>query len=254
MAKNKTILFLLLLCAPVWLSAQRALPILESVFDSIEGAAKDMRRFDVDNSPYFNKADLCGESISSTLIRLEHFKTYQQTSEYSCGPACALMALHYIGITEVSERQLALEMDARDGHNPRLDGSFGTSTSGIVTALKARGINTESSLDTAKASGKSFETEEEFAVYVAENISKGNVILVENVEWGGHWRVIAGYDDMGTAEVSDDVLLFADPYDTADHCQDGFTAASFSLFFYMWFDNGILPQSESVQQYVTIMK
>lgn len=46
--------------------------------------------------------------------------------------------------------------------------------------------------------------------------------MVGSDEWGGHWQVIIGYDDMGTIDrTEDDVIILADAYDTTDHNQDG---------------------------------
>ena len=74
--------------------------------------------------------------------------------------------------------------------------------------------------------------------------------MVENVEWGGHWRVIIGYDSMGTESPLDDMLMFADPYDTCDHRQDGYTTQNAEKFFSMWFDHFILPPKEQYQPWV----
>ena len=40
--------------------------------------------------------------------------------------------------------------------------------------------------------------------------SNNKVMLLESVEWGGHWMTLIGYDDMGTKDTADDVLVFAD--------------------------------------------
>ena len=60
-------------------------------------------------------------------------------------------------------------------------------------------------------------------------------IMVGWDEWGGHWQVIIGYDDMGTVEkTEDDVLILADPYDTTDHNQDGYVIKGFERLVYGW--------------------
>jgi len=65
-------------------------------------------------------------------------------------------------------------------------------------------------------------------------LSNGIPILIGWDEWGGHWQVIIGYDDMGTADTQDDVLILADPYDTTDHLQDGYVIESFERLVYGW--------------------
>ena len=74
--------------------------------------------------------------------------------------------------------------------------------------------------------------------------------MVENVFMGGHWRVIIGYDTMGTQTIADDVLIFADTYDTADHNQDGYSIENGENFFWTWFDHQILPENERKQPFV----
>ena len=49
-------------------------------------------------------------------------------------------------------------------------------------------------------------------VFAQDSLREGSPIIVENVDWGGHWRVIIGYDTMGTESPLDDVLILMDPY------------------------------------------
>ena len=65
---------------------------------------------------------------------------------------------------------------------------------------------------------------------ITENLSSNRPIMVENIDWSGHWRVIIGYDSCGD---EGDVLILADPYDVTDHCQDGYVIESFDKFFSM---------------------
>jgi hypothetical protein len=217
-----------------------------------EGAAGERGHNDVAMSPYYLSPVMTTPGQSDTLIRLRNLRTWQQTSERSCGAACALMALAYFGDDKVTEDDLAREMDIRGAGNPRPDGSYGCATDALVRAFRARGFAVISSADTQNEKGSSFNDPGEFADFVRRSIHSGTVILVENVEWGGHWRIIAGYDDMGTPSLADDVLVFADPYDTTDHLQDGWTIQSLERFFYEWFDAGILPENQRIQQYVAI--
>ena len=70
---------------------------------------------------------------------------------------------------------------------------------------------------------------------------------------GGHWMVLIGYDSMGTPDIMlDDVLVFADPYDTSDQCQDGYYTMSFERYVSQWFDHQVMAENERNQQYVTI--
>ena len=52
-------------------------------------------------------------------------------------------------------------------------------------------------------------------------------------EWGGHWQVIIGYDDMGTPDrTQDDVIILADCYEDTDHDQDGYDVDGFERLVY----------------------
>ena len=65
-------------------------------------------------------------------------------------------------------------------------------------------------------------------------LSLGWPILIGWNEFGGHWQVVIGYDDLGTDETQDDVLILADPYDTTDHNQDGYYLEPFERLVYGW--------------------
>ena len=89
-----------------------------------------------------------------------------------------------------------------------------------------------------------------FKDFVLENLNNNTPIMVEWIDWGGHWSNIIGYDTMGTESPADDVLILADPYDTSDHSQDGYKIYSGPRFFYMWLDSGMLPEDQSIQQWL----
>jgi len=69
---------------------------------------------------------------------------------------------------------------------------------------------------------------------IPELLKKGIPMMIGWDEWGGHWQVIIGYDDLGTPQTQDDVLILADPYDTIDHNQDGYYLESFERLVYGW--------------------
>lgn len=61
-----------------------------------------------------------------------------------------------------------------------------------------------------------------FVKWLTGHLKEGRPIMVEWGDWDGHWQAIIGYDNNGTPSIGDDVLVFADPYDTSDHWQDGY--------------------------------
>lgn len=225
--------------------------------DGEVGAAASMLDWGmVEDSPYFKAVNYYdGADISDTLVLLDHFKTYQQTSERSCGAASVLMVLNYLTGEAPGEDTLDKEMDIRYVDNVREDGSYGATTASIAEALKKRGFKVQSSADTQDADGYSFYSEQDLAQFMTDQLKDGYPILMENVEWGGHWMVLIGYDNMGTPDIMlDDVVVFADSYDTSDHCQDGYYTMSFERYVSQWFDHQVMGENEKNQQYVTIIK
>lgn len=232
------------------------LEAVEPVDGEIGAAASMLDWGKVEDSPYFQAVNYYdGTGISDTLVLLDHFKTYQQTSERSCGAASVLMVLNYLTGEAPGEDTLDKEMDIRYVDNVREDGSYGATTASIAEALKKRGFKVQSSADTQDADGYSFYSEQELAQFMTDQLKNGYPILMENVEWGGHWMVLIGYDNMGTPDIMlDDVVVFADPYDTSDHCQDGYYTMSFERYVSQWFDHQVMGESEKNQQYVTVVK
>ena len=118
-------------------------------------------------------------------IILTHYPTYQQMTEYSCGPAAALTVLYYYGNRDYDEQKLVKLMKTKP--------LIGTSLVNMVKFFKGIGWKVKSRLDTPP-----IEDEFAFQKFVTRNLLQGKPIMVENVEWGGHWRVIIGLDTMGT--------------------------------------------------------
>ena len=190
-----------------------------------------------DDSIYYAHPDFYEMTSTADRIILPHYPTYQQTTEYSCGPAAALTVLYYFGNENFDEATLIKEMKTTP--------LSGTSLGNMVKFFKGIGWEVQSSLDAPPMD------EFEFQKFVVKNLSEGKPIVVENVEFGGHWRVIIGVDTVGTEnQLYDDVLIFADPFDTSDHKQDGYAVESLDRFFYMWFDHAMLPKKERNQPWL----
>ncbi|WP_346353051.1 C39 family peptidase [Azotosporobacter soli] len=208
-----------------------------------EGASSYNGIGNVENSPYFPSLDVYNLQPTATLTILPRYKTYQQTTEITCGPAAALTVLHHFGNTSWQEKEIAKIMATK--------AVVGTDTQGMVAFFKAIGWDVKSSLTSANKEGVSFAKEEDFKNFVLENLRNNTPIMVENIDWSGHWRVIIGYDTMGTDTLADDVLIMADSYDTGDHKQDGYVVQSSEKFYYMWFDAHMLPKGQQTQQWLS---
>ena len=205
--------------------------------DSIGPAFADKNINHADSS-YFKELDFYNMQSTENKIILSHYPTYQQTTEYSCGPACALTVLYYYGNKDFNEQTLMERMKTQTY-------PVGTSIKNIVNFFKSIDWHVESSLTSEKITEY-----EDFQYFIWNNLQQGIPIMVENVEWGGHWRVIIGYDTMKTDNTLDDILIFVDPYDTSDHQQDGYTIGNSYRFFSMWFDHSTLPEDEREQPFI----
>lgn len=191
------------------------------------------------DSIYYAHPDFYNMTSTDTRTVLPHFSTYQQTTDYSCGAAAALTVLHYCGNRDFDEATLIERMKTK----PRI----GTSLSNMVKFFRDIGWKVQSSLDRPPMDEGAFQK------FVVRNLAAGRPIIVDNIEWGGHWRVIIGVDTMGTDELYDDVLIFVDPYDTSDHKQDGYTIGSLDRFYSMWFAHDLFPKREHNQPWLIAM-
>ena len=219
--------------------ALRVIPYPEGTDTQSEGASSAPKNINHRFSIYFDTmTDYFELAPNDNRIILQHFPTYQQTKENTCGPAAALTVLYYYGVKNYDEASLAVEMKTQPY-------PIGTNPGDMLEFFKRLGWKTESSL-----THEPFESYEEFQKFICENLSAGVPIMVENVEWGGHWRVIIGYDTMGTKNTLDDVLILVDPYDTCDHKQDGYVVNNGEKFFSMWFDHSMLPEEQKEQPFI----
>ena len=98
-----------------------------------------------------------------------------------------------------------------------------------------------------------FSTVEQFAAWLEKHLRAGRVVLAEWSDWDGHWVCLIGLDNNGTPDFrGDDVLILADPYDTMDHWQDGYTAVPIDRFFYLWKDRAIAPKPYQLQPFIVV--
>ena len=217
----------------------KIIPYPQSLDITSEGASSAPKNINHEDSIYFKNAqDFFNPKSQDGRIILKNFPTYQQSRENTCGPAAGLMVLYYYGEKSYTEEKLSELM----GTKPY---PIGTSLSGMVEFFKNIGWKVQSKLD-----HKRFDEYDDFKNFVIKNLSENTPIMVENVEWGGHWRVIIGYDDMKTLSTLDDVIIMADPYDTCDHDQDGYTVNNGEKFYSMWFDHSMLPEEQRDQPFL----
>lgn len=225
-----------------------------SWYSLLEGAAWANGYLDMDKNQsavyqYYIAPDIYNMSSSNTLTLIPHYKTYQQTTDYTCGVSNIIMLMeHYLnlGANEYDEMVLADKTGTRAGN--------GVSAQNLSDYLRSYDYTTivsdwgnlpfdfyHNSFDTAM---------EQFKEETIERLANDEPIMVDWNDWGSHWQTIIGYDTMGTQNTSDDVLILADPYDTTDHYQDGYYIFSDSRFLKMWSDASVDLVSGSTQQYL----
>lgn len=212
--------------------------------DPEAGADSVERDGDHKDSPYFNSADYYNMSSTDTLTILPKFKTYQQTSESSCGVVSTLMVLNYFGkLGNYTEEDLA-KLRNEAGDYPT---SGATSVAQVLSIFDhVGGFKLESTYDyygKSDADGNAYFDADGSAMaaysvitmeWIQTQLKEGKPVMVCWNDWGGHWQVIIGYDTMGTETTQDDVIIVADPYDTTDHNQDGYGVYGAERFYYNW--------------------
>ena len=174
------------------------------------------------SSKYYVVNDYYNMKSNGTLHIISKYDTYQQTAEYSCGCATALMVLYHYGNKDFDEMQI--------GELVNVDVEKGTSVEGLANFFKSIGYAVE-----YNASVNSFFDDiNDFEKFVVEKIDSGVPIMVDWVDWDGHWQTLIGIDTCNDNNPYDDVLIFADSYDVTDHYQDGYYIFPLGRFFDMW--------------------
>ena len=133
-----------------------------------------------------------------------------------------------------------------DGGTPAEVGNLKPTFSAMSLYTSENDDNSENFVEDAKDSF--------FVKWILDNIQADRPIMVEWADWDGHWQAIIGYDNNGTPEIGDDILIFADPYDTTDHWQDGYYYFPLERWFYMWNDRNVAPKPFQIQPFIIVDK
>jgi len=219
----------------------------------------------VNVSPYYAHFDYynmtSGESPISggNLVILEGFKTQQQTTEWTCGLTSVLMAMEWYGANPEADKLTEINLALLRGEGRETPGA--TTLDDMFVVFES--LNEDMDYLAAIAEENGWDTIRKWAFLSTDDMEDGVItddeageiyledgfeddglipyylglgypILIGWDEWGGHWQIIIGYDDMGTEETQDDVLILADPYDTTDHNQDGYYLECFERLVYGW--------------------
>jgi len=223
------------------------IPVKQECLNSGIGGAKQFQtKKDILDSEYFKNLDIYNMESTKTRSIISHFKTYQQTSEYSAYCAVMIMVANYFNKTIPSERQCMIDFGVDDIADRKdeevgVDGEFmkhfmvDSSIDYLKNKLGLK-ISTNDKEKYPDTDGYPFEDDYmPFSKWVQETIKKGDIIITPCVDWSNSVLIIIGVDTMGTEDYSgDDVLIVADPYDTTDHIQDGYNIWGLERFYAMW--------------------
>ena len=203
---------------------------------SQEGASSFAGVTDHRQSRYYVANDFFRMKSDATLHILSRFQTYQQTTEYTCGAASALMVLNWFGQKQYHEKAVAGLLETHC--------TKGSSVENIADLFDLLGWN----VDFHASTDRRFQTVEDAERAIIGLIDRGIPMMVDWVDWAGHWQVLIGIDTCGTDTPYDDVLIFADPYDVTDHRQDGYYTYPLGRFFGMWREGPCAGKSKPYQQ------
>lgn len=246
---------------------QSLYPSTPYLIGGLAGAASVERSGDYNMSPYFSMLDCMGsesevrENIGSdTLKILDNFKTIQQSTEWTCGTASALMTIEWFGMNRQRnegasdagqyETDVSLASIRQIEEGSLIGATGATYRDGMKEVFDY--MNKEYDQDWTYFTNLDLDDPYGEESYIGEYclqaggetpdwkglipylIDSDIPMMIGSDDWGGHWQVIIGYDSMGTEGTQDDILIVADPYDTTDHNQNGYYLKSFERLVYGW--------------------
>jgi len=155
-------------------------------------------------------------------------KGYQQTTDYTCGPAAIMSLLHWYKILDTSQMNHATEMRIADemGTGSMNSSHPGTNLEQMMKWLQNNGFQV--------TGGENGSLE-----LIKKNLQKGIPVLVEWIDWGGHWVVVTGYyAESKRFSKNVDTIFFADSatHWSGENNPEGISSFNAWRFQDMWFD------------------
>ncbi len=190
--------------------------------------------FDHLDTPYYQINDYYQLSSTESRTIFNNFQPYQQTMADSGGIACSLMLLNYLGEDVRSTYTEVNLVERYEELNHKAVYQNGTTSDGLIKLFTSLGYKANP-INYIEIASNTTEKISDFNDWIKEIIDQGKFVFVryhDTISFG--WHLIIGYDSMGTAYSKDDVLIFADPYDTDDHYQDGYSISPSGRFYRWW--------------------
>lgn len=217
-------------------------------------------KYDVDDSDYYTvNSDYYNMSSTSERVIFPSFSSYQQTMQDSSGLACLMMILNYMGEDVNGEySELALLNKYQEINSTTVYGK-GTTEKGLINLVESLGLG----YTAEKAGFDSSAKEDGMKSFLTESIKEGKFVLVRYQSPVGYsWKLVIGYDNLGNIQntkteeyydhIGDDVVIFAEPYDGYDHCQDGYATERARNFYLWWRDMEIDGTVNEKYSYIVI--
>ena len=178
-----------------------------------------------EDSPYWENTDYDFYNLTSsdTLTMLTNYKTSLQETGSTCVMNSALTVLEWYGQrADLNAKDLSCLRGADRGPT---GGTSIWELEQVFTRLSELGLTGEWEMEGWTDNNDILSSGD--PTWLKEQLAAGHPVMVIWNSYGAHGQVIIGYDDMGTPETNDDVLIMMDPYDTTDHNPDGYIIQSY---------------------------
>ena len=203
-------------------------------------------QYDVADSDYYMvNNDYFNMTSHAERIIYPQFSTYQQTMADTSGIACLLMVLNYMGQDVVSKYNEKALLDMYEQVNNTTVYGNGTTEEGLIKLVESLGLG-YTATDTDKRFN-AYKNENNAKDFLTEALKEGKFVLVRYQSPTGYtWKLVIGFDGLANIKETpesnwedtfrDDVVIFAEPMDMADHKQDGYTIERARDFYLWWRD------------------
>ncbi len=172
-------------------------------------------------------------AVKKGVYFIKGLRGYQQTTDYTCGPAVLMEISRYYRIGAIkpdasTEMRIAREAGTRSFEVLKKGGKPGTTPDEMKKWLEGHGFRARLTYED-RGDGSALKM-------LKENIVKGTPVIVEWSDLGGHWVIAVGYDTRDNDDPWDDILIFADSFDRYDDYRDGYTFVNANRFYWSWYD------------------
>ena len=199
------------------------------------------RLSDVKYSPYFTTHDWYNAVSNSNLCILSKFKTSQAKSNADNASEVLRMIANYYEIAD--DFNMDMFNRVKEQHASLHTGICVNQMEELLSEMGLEYKDNDSSEANLESVRKFLENE--------------SPVIVGLNRWGCSWSIIIGYDDMGTDDFGDDIVILADSTDISDHCQDGYMVMHALEFLNYWnfrdiFKNEMNAQDKAMNCFIAV--